>query len=100
MTWGRSWAAAIAASALAACASNDLKNGTVTGSDGGDDGSASAIDSGNPGPPVDSGSPGNGDENPPATACTAPPFVNFAATVSLLGSGGAIAPAAGATVQF
>src|SRR4051812_34735831 len=81
MTWGRWWvlAAPMAAAAFAACASNDLKNG-ASDFDAGplEGGPAGGDDSGAPPPPVDSGS-GNGDENPPATACTAPPFVNFAA---------------------
>jgi hypothetical protein len=80
-----------------------LKNGTS-------DFDAGTLDSGGPGadgggadtsqpPPADSG-PINGDENPPASACTAPPFVNFATTVSEFGGTYTIGPAAGATVQF
>src|SRR6185437_15826464 len=91
--------AAIAAIALAACSSNSLQNGSTPGDDGGgDDGSASSDDSGSA-PPVDSGKPGSGDENPIETACTAPPFVNFHSVVSMVGASG-IAPLAGATVQF
>jgi hypothetical protein len=107
MSWGWSFASGraavrggVIALSLVACASNDLKNGAPAATDGGG-GNADATtppqDSGPPPPPVDSG---NGDENPVETACTAAPFVNFAATLSVVAAGDAIGPANGASVQF
>jgi hypothetical protein len=52
-------------------------------------------------PIVDSGHDAHpGDENPPATACTAPPFVNFGATVSVVDLSVNVQPLSGVKVGF
>jgi hypothetical protein len=93
----------VTASSLVACSSN----GTTPIPGGGDGGADASLDAGIPETGTDSSTSqtdANGmvtpDGDVKATACTAPPFVSFKATVSVLDLSGTTQPLAGAQVGF
>jgi hypothetical protein len=93
----------VTASWVVACSSN----GTTPILGGGDGGADASLDAGSPGNGMDSSTSqtdANGMVSPDgdvkATACTAAPFVNFKATVTVLDLSGGTQPLAGALVGF
>jgi hypothetical protein len=99
---GRGWATACSlALALIACSSNKA----TTPSEGPTDASVDATTPVHPadgGPaPIDSGKGvDSADPNPPATACTASPFVSFAAALSIVDLAGTTQALSGAKIGF
>ncbi len=84
-----------------ACSSNDSGGGGAA--DAGDAGIDSSIaptpDAGQP-PNADANGVVTGDSSTKATACTAAPFVGYAATVTTLSANGSTGPLAGAKIGF
>jgi len=96
--------AGVAAAACAACSSSgDTGGGGGPKDSGGPETSTTVppVTDGSTTLPDDAnGSVGTDDADPRATACTAPPFVTFNASLTTLDVGGTTAPAAGATIEF
>jgi hypothetical protein len=98
---GRFARIALTALALTSCSSNKA----TTPYDGPADASVDATTPAHPAdagsPPVDSGKTADSaDPNPPATACTASPFVSFAATLSIVDLAGTTQALSGAKIGF
>jgi hypothetical protein len=91
------------AGSLVACSSSKETTPPPAGTaaDAGSDATTTPVPDGSTPTPVESGTAdASKDPNPPATACTAPPFINFSTTLTLLDVSGSMEPLAGATVGF
>jgi hypothetical protein len=85
---------------LAVACTSSTQSGTVPGVDGGPDGGVVVPPGPEGGAPVTDASPGNGDENPVETTCTAGPFVGFTADVTELHTNNTQLPVQGIQVGF